>query len=67
MIKKILTNLEMSGKRIYPEEVLYIDDRDIHLIDVRENIGEVNFLKFGYDVKSWQDVINKLNRLIDDE
>ena len=65
MIKKILTNLEVNGTRVHPEEVLYIDDRDIHLMKVRESIGNVSFLKFGYDVGSWQDVIDKLSLMID--
>jgi magnesium-dependent phosphatase-1 len=67
MIKRILVNLEMKGIKVHPEEVLYIDDRDIHLMEVRESIGNVNFLKFGYDVGSWQDVINKLSLMINEK
>lgn len=67
MIKMILNNLEINGIKVRPEEILYIDDRDIHLMEVRESIGNVNFLKFGYDVGSWQDVINKLSRMINEE
>jgi len=66
MFQKIVMNLGGKGIRLLPEEILYIDDRDIHLEEIRKSIGNINFLKYGIDVKNWYDVINKVEHLITD-
>ncbi|MGC9201569.1 MAG: magnesium-dependent phosphatase-1 [Thermoproteota archaeon] len=60
MIQKIISNLSKRGIDISPNEILYIDDRDIHLSEIREKIGNVKFLKFGADIKDWKEAINKI-------
>lgn len=64
MIQKIISNLGEKGIRISPEEILYIDDRDIHLREVRAILGNVLFLKYGSDVKNWQEVVNVVKSMI---
>ncbi|MBO3757961.1 MAG: magnesium-dependent phosphatase-1, partial [Candidatus Brockarchaeota archaeon] len=62
MIQKIIRNLSEKGINISPNEILYIDDRDIHLSKIKEKVGNVKFLKFGVDVKNWQEVIDKIRK-----
>jgi magnesium-dependent phosphatase-1 len=62
MIQKIVSNLSKIGTDISPDEILYIDDRDIHLSEIRERIGNVKFLKFGLDIKDWQEAINRIDK-----
>lgn len=60
MIQKIMNNLSKKGVNVLPNEILYIDDRDIHLNEIREKVGNVKFLKFGVDIKNWQEAIDKI-------
>ncbi|MEM3403487.1 MAG: magnesium-dependent phosphatase-1 [Nitrososphaeria archaeon] len=63
MIQKIVSNLRKKGIRIYPEEILYIDDRDIHLKEVRDTFEYVSFIKYGSDVENWQEVIDMVKNV----
>jgi magnesium-dependent phosphatase-1 len=65
MIQKIISNLSRRGINIFPDEILYIDDRDIHLSEIRKKIGNVKFLRFGVDIKNWQEAIDEIRRNID--
>lgn len=60
MIQKIVSKLKQEGVYISPDEILYIDDRDIHLNEIREKVGNVKFLRFGTDIKNWQEAIDKI-------
>ena len=35
-----------------PEEILYVDDHDWHLAEIKETVGPVNFLHMWKDVNS---------------
>ncbi len=41
---------------VEPEEVIYVDDRDIHLGEVRELVGNVKFIQFGKDVSGFKEL-----------
>lgn len=57
MLYKLLRQIEQErGVRIRPEEIVYIDDRDIHLKDILENIGKVRFIHFGKDVQCFLEI-----------
>ncbi len=49
---------------VEPEEVIYVDDRDIHLSEVRELVGNVKFVQFGKDVKGFEELRGLLKDLI---
>ncbi len=40
-----------------PREIIYIDDRDIHIDEIRELVGEVNSIKAWRDFKSYKELI----------
>lgn len=64
MIKKIVEDFKKANVIISPKEILYIDDRDIHLDEVKRFVGQVNFLRYGFDVVGWVDAIGKVKSLI---
>ncbi len=64
MIKKIVENFRKDNVIISPKEILYIDDRSIHLDEVKRFIGPVNFLRYGIDVVDWNDAICKVESLV---
>ncbi len=61
MMKKALVN---EGLRIRPCEILYIDDRTIHLSNIRELIGDVAFIHMGYDVKDFIELRKLLESVV---
>jgi len=60
MVQKIIMNLGQKGISILPREILFIDDNDTYLTEIREAVGYVNYLKYGVDVRNWVDVIEKI-------
>jgi len=59
MLTRILRELEEDGVSIKPHEVLYVDDRDRHIDDIRVKIGDVVFLRYGVDFKSWYELMDR--------
>jgi magnesium-dependent phosphatase-1 len=51
MIKGILKKLMNEGITLEPNQILYVDDRTVHIADVRREIGDVHFLQMHVDVK----------------
>jgi len=51
MIKDILKKLMNEGVMLEPNQILYVDDRTVHMADVRKEIGDVHFLQMHVDVK----------------
>ncbi|RFA98515.1 magnesium-dependent phosphatase-1 [Pyrobaculum aerophilum] len=49
------------GVEIKPQDIVYIDDRDIHIREIWENIGPVRFIQFGIDVKCFLEIIPLLS------
>lgn len=64
MIKKIIENFRKDNVIISPKEILYLDDRCIHLDEVKRFVGPVNFLRYGIDVVDWNDAIFKVESLV---
>ncbi len=53
MIHKLLWQLKTRENiNIQPKNVFYIDDRDLHIGDIYENIGNINFYKAWVDFKN---------------
>lgn len=57
MLVRILKELEEEGVVVKPQEVLYVDDRDRHLDGIRTRVGDVVFLRYGVDFKSWRELM----------
>ncbi len=64
MLAKLLTKLREEGMGIRPEEVIYVDDRNLHLKDIRERVGAVKFVRFGRDVKDFRKLRDLLEELM---
>ncbi|MEM1598125.1 MAG: magnesium-dependent phosphatase-1 [Pyrobaculum sp.] len=61
MLWRLLRRIrEERGVDVQPGDILYIDDRDIHIGQIRENIGPVRFLQFGKDVSCFTEVVEYL-------
>jgi len=46
---------------IQPSDIVYVDDRDIHIREIWENIGPVRFIQFGKDVKCFTELVEALS------
>ena len=44
MIKKLLNRINRERTRVYPIQIIYIDDRDIHLSNIIREVGEIYFI-----------------------
>ncbi|MDH5770118.1 MAG: magnesium-dependent phosphatase-1 [Candidatus Bathyarchaeota archaeon] len=62
LIKKILSKLSKEGIQVKPGEILYVDDRNIHLRDIRDTVGKVAFLQMWKDVKAPYEILAYLQR-----
>lgn len=61
-IGALLSELASSGITLSPDEVLYVDDRTIHLDAVRATVGPIRFLQYGVDIRSLDEVLVYLDR-----
>lgn len=60
-IKRVLSEIGISIK---PCEIVYIDDRDIHLNDILENIGNVVFIHMWRGIRDFYELINYFNKVM---
>jgi len=52
---KLIEELKMSGIDIKPEMIVYVDDRDIHMENIKKNIGNIVFINIWKDIKNYDD------------
>ena len=62
MVSDLVGELSAEGVRVRPEEILYVDDRALHLRRVRHAVGPVQTLQVGVDIRDLRDVIGYLDR-----
>jgi len=55
---------ERVGVKLGPENVVYIDDRDIHVGEVREKVGNVLFLQAWRDFRDFKEALNIIKRYV---
>ncbi len=60
VMEKALRKLGLSLKA---NEIVYVDDRDIHLQEIYRKIGEVCFIQMWRDTTSFQDLKDKILKL----
>jgi len=58
MVMELLERLGEDGVTVEPEEILYVDDHDWHLVDIRGAVGPVNFLHAWKDVESPLEILD---------
>ena len=58
MMSKALRHLRSLGIDVKPCEIVYVDDRDIHIDQIRRAIGDVYFIRMWVDVKSFKELTN---------
>ncbi|GBF09915.1 conserved hypothetical protein [Aeropyrum pernix] len=65
MLAKLLRVLRVE-RRLYltPGRIVYFDDREIHLDDIRENVGEVNYIKSHVDCVGLEECIRLVQSLL---
>ncbi len=61
-VSALFSELAEAGVRLAPEEVLYVDDRTIHLDAVRAAVGPIRFLQFGVDIRTLDEVLAYLDQ-----
>src|SRR3989454_10125749 len=60
-IAALFQELAADGVPVRAEEVLYVDDRRLHLPRVREAVGPIHTLRPGVDINDLRDVLTYLN------
>ena len=61
MIRKLLWRLKVKENiTVQPKDIFYIDDRELHINDIYENIGKINFYRAWKDFSNISDLINKI-------
>lgn len=61
LIEDVISDLESEGKAISPDMLFYVDDRDIHIRDVKERFPEITFFRMwknGMDFETVRAVIS---------
>jgi len=61
MIKRTLEEIKFAGYEI--DRVIYIDDRDIHLDEIRMELPGIDFVHIWVDVKSFEELMQLLEKL----
>lgn len=59
MIMKLLERIKIEkGLEFKACEIVYIDDRDIHIPDIYSNIGHINFFRAWIDFNTFEEAVN---------
>ncbi len=61
-VSALFSELAASGVTLSPDEVLYVDDRRIHLDAIHAAVGPIRFLQYGVDTRSLDEVLVYLDR-----
>jgi len=62
-ITALLSELATEGIVLQADEVLYVDDRALHLRRVREAVGAIHTLRPGDEVKDLHDVVSYVDQI----
>ena len=59
MIMKLLEKIGIErGVQFKPCEMVYIDDRDIHVRDIYSNVGQINFFQAWIDFNTFEEAVH---------
>jgi len=62
MIASLLEELSKMGVEVKPRDIIYVDDRDLHLPAIVREIGQVRFIHMWVDVKSHDELLKQIKR-----
>ncbi len=62
MIASTLSELSQEGIPLKPEEILYVDDRTLHIENVRNKVGAVHFIQMWIDAKSPHNILEYVKK-----
>ncbi len=61
MVVELLAELSADGVPLRADEILYVDDRALHLRRVRRAVGPVQVLRAGVDIRNLREVLTYLD------
>lgn len=61
LIKEMLSDLSRKGVELRTEEILYVDDRKLHLTKTLSEVGQLHFLQMWVDTKNPNDILKYIN------
>ena len=61
MIRNILKKLAEEGFKLKSDQILYVDDRRVHLADIRKEIGNIHFLQMHVDIKKPSEILKYID------
>lgn len=63
MIESIILELARTGIEFNAREILYVDDRTLHLEQIRKRIGPINFIQMWVDAKAHNEIMEYLEKM----
>ncbi len=63
LVAALIADLAARGCILQPDEILYVDDRRIHLDAIYATVGPVRFLQMGHDIQRPDEVLGHLDAL----
>jgi magnesium-dependent phosphatase-1 len=65
MIESIISELAGIGLELNAHEILYVDDRTLHLEQIRKKIGSVHFIQMWLDAKTPNEIMEYVKKVED--
>jgi predicted phosphatase len=62
-VAALVADLAARGLALRPDEILYVDDRRIHLDAIHAAVGPVRFFQMGHDIERPDEVLAYLDAL----
>ena len=63
MIESIISELARTGIEFNAHEILYVDDRTLHLEQIRKKIGPIHFIQMWVDVKTHNEIMEYVEKM----
>jgi magnesium-dependent phosphatase-1 len=65
MIESIISELARKGIEFNAHEILYVDDRTLHLEQIRKKIGSLHFIQMWVDAKAHNEIMEYVEKMED--
>ena len=63
MIESIVSELAGTGIEFKAHEILYVDDRTLHLAEIRKKIGPIHFIQMWVDVEAHNEIMEYVEKM----
>jgi magnesium-dependent phosphatase-1 len=63
MIESIISELVRTGIELNAHEILYVDDRTLHLEQIMKRIGPIHFIQMWVDVKTHSEIMEYVKKI----